>query len=53
MKTGIEIKESLHWHWIVNHDCPQEKVDIIKEEIEKELKKKVILNTTETSGMKK
>ena len=33
---GTEIKESYHWHWIVNHDCPQEKFDILKLEIEKE-----------------
>jgi len=36
MDTGVEIKDTLYWHWILNHDCPEEKLGVIKEEIEKE-----------------
>ncbi len=34
-KTGIEIIDTYHWKWIVNHDCPEEKLNLLKEEIEK------------------
>jgi hypothetical protein len=35
-KTGIEFIDTTYWKWIINHDCPQEKLDILKEEIEKD-----------------
>jgi len=36
MDTGIEIKDTTNWHWIINHDCPEEKLEILKEEHEKD-----------------
>jgi hypothetical protein len=35
-KTGIEIVDTYHWKWILNHDCPEEKLSILKEEVKKE-----------------
>ena len=36
MNKGIEIVDTRHWMWIVNHDCSEDKLKLLKEEIEKE-----------------
>ncbi len=36
IKTGIEIINTSHWKWIVNHDCSEDKLILLKEEIQKE-----------------
>lgn len=35
-KTGIEIVDTTYWKWVVNHDCPEEKLKLLKEEAQKE-----------------
>jgi hypothetical protein len=35
-KTGIQIIDTVYWKWIVNHDYPEDKRTLFKEEIEKE-----------------
>lgn len=36
MSEGIEIVDTRHWKWIVNHDCSEDKLNLLKEEIQKE-----------------
>ncbi len=35
-KTGLEIVDSTYWKWIVNHDYPEDKLTLFKEEVNKD-----------------